>query len=459
MRQIATLYTEKGDRPLWHDLGEYFYFPREILDVFDLHELASQPIEDHTPEWEHVIHGSSLKLWDKQVPAVEAAIAAKRGIISMSCGSGKTIIGCEIAARRKGPVICIANNASLLDQFETRAKEFLTFDGEVGRVQGKRREWDRPVVTATVQTLMRLYNSMELEHAQRFATVIFDEVHHIAADQFIKVAPMFYGARFGLTATPMRADAQELAYMAHVGPVIYENHDQDLIPSLVVVPTRMTGAGLIQAGLAEHSDDLGNYQKLIGLAARYVPRRLTYMPIIRNVWDQGRKLLILTPSLAMVSQIAEDARLVLPARYHDDVVTIKGGVHPSTRLKLMDKARIIVATSHLAEEGLDLPELDTLLIAGFRSKFEGSMRQIVGRLQRDHPGKKAPIVYLLKDSVGAMAGIACKMEKWFLKKGWSVKNGQATCTSPNARHKGQVSRTRKRFSRHTRSSVSYLTRK
>ena len=60
------------------------------------------------------------------------------------------------------------------------------------------------------------------------------------------------------------------------------------------------------------------------------------------------------------------------------------------------KAHVLVA-SNIADEGLDLPRLDTLIVAlPFRAK--GRAIQRIGRIMRPSPGKDLPVVVDLLDS-------------------------------------------------------------
>lgn len=71
------------------------------------------------------------------------------------------------------------------------------------------------------------------------------------------------------------------------------------------------------------------------------------------------------------------------------------------RRKLRDLSNnqsvVLVATGQKIGEGFDFPRLDTLMLAAPVS-FEGRLEQYVGRLHRDHEGKKEVVVYDYIDS-------------------------------------------------------------
>jgi superfamily II DNA or RNA helicase len=77
-----------------------------------------------------------------------------------------------------------------------------------------------------------------------------------------------------------------------------------------------------------------------------------------------------------------------------------GGLSDSQREEAA-KAQYIGATFKMAEEGLDIPSLDTLILATPKSDVE----QAVGRIQRPCAGKKNPVVLDVVD-VGYSIAIA-----------------------------------------------------
>jgi superfamily II DNA or RNA helicase len=115
--------------------------------------------------------------------------------------------------------------------------------------------------------------------------------------------------------------------------------------------------------------------------------------IIRAV-NAGRKLLVLSERVKHLQ--------VMDAMFHDMWPRQYGGV-PSTdyyvggrkkgELEIAREARVIFATSQYAQEGLDIPALDTLFLTTPLSDVE----QAVGRILRPFEGKKEPIVVDIRD--------------------------------------------------------------
>jgi superfamily II DNA or RNA helicase len=82
---------------------------------------------------------------------------------------------------------------------------------------------------------------------------------------------------------------------------------------------------------------------------------------------------------------------------------VTGAVKGEVRKKIYDDLRAgrieVLAATTLADEGLDLPPLKTLIIAiGGRSKTRTLQR--IGRLVRPYEGKKIAVAYELEDPTG-----------------------------------------------------------
>lgn len=94
-----------------------------------------------------------------------------------------------------------------------------------------------------------------------------------------------------------------------------------------------------------------------------------------------------------------------------------GDVGPKEREEALSK-RIILATYHKAREGLDVPELDTLILATPVSDVE----QAVGRILRKKDGKKKPLVIDLWDQVDPFIGSGFTRRRYYKSQGYNVRD-------------------------------------
>ncbi|MDF0590194.1 DEAD/DEAH box helicase family protein [Candidatus Methanocrinis natronophilus] len=118
---------------------------------------------------------SSVVLRDYQRQALDSWTAnGHRGVIVLPTGSGKTVVGIKAISLLNTPTLVVAPTLDLVDPWRARLKE--EFDTDVGVLGGG----ERDIKALTVST----YDSAYIHAAKlgnRFALVIFDEVHHLPA--------------------------------------------------------------------------------------------------------------------------------------------------------------------------------------------------------------------------------------------------------------------------------------
>lgn len=86
------------------------------------------------------------------------------------------------------------------------------------------------------------------------------------------------------------------------------------------------------------------------------------------------------------------------------------GVPADMRQDFVKNKQVIFAITKYGKEGLDCPDLDTVIVSTpFSSK--NSMQQLMGRPTRPMPGKKSPLVVLYEDDIGQMIGMCQKLRK------------------------------------------------
>ena len=146
----------------------------------------------------------------------------------------------------------------------------------------------------------QVYNIEVEPWANYFANnMLVHNSHHVGAPTFARTADMFYGRRYGLTATPHRADGMHVIYDMHIGPVVFKDLTQDLCPT---VRFEWTGFSLDlndpRVMQATHSS---TGELHMGMLARYFggyrPRLDYIINRVRQLRDDGRKTLVLSSSI------------------------------------------------------------------------------------------------------------------------------------------------------------------
>lgn len=293
---------------LWQETHQHLLVPREF---WRYNERLFEVIDCRPQDFEPVHIASRIKLDHKfeggllvptgetvQQEALQAMLNARGGILQLACGRGKTVVALELIARLGLPTIIIVDNTTLMGQWRDEIAKHLP-GTEVGVVEGRVFDWKKPIVLATFQTLSQRAHVLPEEFRRRFGVVIWDEGHHVGAPTFARTADMFYGRRYALTATPHRADGMHVIYDMHIGAVLYKDLTQDLRPR---IQFEWTGFEL----------DLNNNQVIdathsktgelhMGMLARYFgsyhPRLQYIVDRVRQLRDEGRKILVLSSSV------------------------------------------------------------------------------------------------------------------------------------------------------------------
>ena len=361
------------------------------------------------PEAPAVLMAMGLQLRRHQQAALDAWIRAGSGVVLMPCGAGKTTFGLSAIASRSTPALVLVHTRDLAEQWIERINEQLS-GVSVGRWYGGKKE-DGRVVVATVQTLIR-QSFWELHTwASRFGLLIMDEAHHVPASTFLSVVgaiPARY--RLALTATPDRPDGLEALLYMSFGGVVYEASLQQLEenglvlrPQVCMVRTGWRGPdGEPHERAAALAEDAGRNDQILDLARRAVV--------------DGRRVLILCDRVAhCVGLAAMLVRTGIQAR------PMIGEMTPSQREAVLSGLRdgsiSVVAATKLADEGLDVPELDTVILAT-PCRNAGIVQQRIGRALRPRPGKARPVVIDLVDSNGPALGAAAVRRGLYRRLGW-----------------------------------------
>jgi superfamily II DNA or RNA helicase len=148
--------------------------------------------------------------------------AGGRGVVVLPTGTGKTHVAVLAIQRAARPTLVVTPTIDLLNQWY--GELLLAFGGPVGLLGGGYFE----LQPLTVTTYDSAYLHLE-RWGNRFGLLVFDECHHLPGPTYAtaavgSIAPF----RLGLTATPERADGQEIVLPELIGPVVYRREIKQL---------------------------------------------------------------------------------------------------------------------------------------------------------------------------------------------------------------------------------------
>jgi superfamily II DNA or RNA helicase len=85
-------------------------------------------------------------------------------------------------------------------------------------------------------------------------------------------------------------------------------------------------------------------------------------------------------------------------------------VDPDTRTRLLREKQVTFAIAKYGREGLDEPNLDTIIVNEPLSS-KNSLQQLLGRILRRRGGKKEPVAVFLEDNIGPFIGMCQKLRR------------------------------------------------
>lgn len=408
----------------------YSKFPNELVvpygcknDIWELHP--------HLKDWEIQLknpvglsYNSLIRLYDYQEQAVNACIKNQGGVIVMPCGSGKTQTALEIIARLGCKTLWLTHTTDLLTQSKKRAEVNYDIDsGCLGEITGGKINIGSHITFATVQTMVNI-DLKDLEH--EWQCVVVDECHKaIGAPTRVM---MFYkvlsslNARYkiGLTATPTRQDGLEQAMFSLIGAKVHEV-DEDCVRENTVpieVYTMPTGYVPLIDDIT-NTDGTINYTNAIkDLCKNKQRNEFISGEIGFHAWG-GKKILVLTDRVF-------HAELLYDILVSDgfSVQTTTGRSKRRVRDETIEQMKdgdldVLISTYALAKEGLDIPNLDMVVLATPK-KDQTTVIQSVGRCSRKSEGKTHGEVLDFVDSFGMYKGMYNKRKRFYKKKGYKI---------------------------------------
>lgn len=321
-----------------------------------------------------------------QQKALKKALKRNMGVLALPVGSGKTIIGLRLIYELNLSTLIIVHTKELLYQWADNIREVLGIEpGLVGD-----NNWDeRPVTVAMIQTLL----SRGVDKLQKpYAVLLFDECHRTsAAEKFYELGiSLTQKLRFGLSATPWRRiRGEELKIEGIVGPIIYEIKAEDLIKEKFLAKPRFMIIEYESSmpPLAERYKEL--YEEII---MENKERNKAIVRIAYKLAKQGHRVLI------DVKRIEHGKILIEMFKKKGIKAEFLSSQTPN-RWEIFEKFRngeISVLISTLLKEGVDIPEISAIILAG-GGKSDIMTIQTIGRALRPKGGSHAVIVDVKDD--------------------------------------------------------------
>jgi len=340
-----------------------------------------------------------------QNTALAKAIAAGSGVLSLPCGYGKTTVALAIACTLGFRTMIVVHKEFLANQWRERIQQFCP-GATIGIVQQDKVELEHDFVIVMLQSLsMKSYDVGQFDSV---GTLIVDEAHHICARVFsqalFKLCPKH---AFGLSATPDRKDGLTRVLHWFLGDTFFavERKNQEQVEVFAI------------------KYDCPRYREpppcnRVG--------KLSLVHMISDIVDNGHRNGVLLDTIRKITNGTDRQLLVLSDRrlhcqelhshFPDNSGLYMGGMKEKD-LETSSKKTIIFGTFSQAHEGLDIPTLDSIILATPKS----DITQSIGRIMRETAGKKNnPRIYDMWDQWSILNSMYMKRRKVYRHGGYKI---------------------------------------
>lgn len=301
------------------------------------------------------------------------------GCIVIPPGKGKTVLGLCLASFIKRRTLIIVHKTFLLEQWIERATSYT--NANIGIIcQNKVDVRGKQIVIGMLQSL----NSRDYgDILDMFDLVIFDEVHHLGAEHFCKILQKSNRPYLlGLTGTPERKDKMEKIFYWYIGPISYRmEHKVDQNVKIQIYKFNMENNIKFKM-LYNNYTKKYNFSKMISNLTEINERNELIVKIIQNtlIEASGRQIFLLTNRRDHLIELKKKLDSIYGT---DNVAFYKGGMKKED-LKISESKRIILGTYEMASEGLDIEDLDTLILATPKSDIVQSIGRIMRKNKNDY---------------------------------------------------------------------------
>ena len=333
-------------------------------------QLTHELLADYRLRWQPAVHTAGVMVEPPAKPPAprpvqrEALTALeqtrlegfRRGLVVMATGLGKTWLAAFDTARPQFPrVLFVAHREEILRQSLEVFRQVQP-DADLGLYYGGAKQSGARIVFAGVQTLAGNLDQFEPD---RFDYIVIDEFHHAAARSYRPVIDHFQpGFMLGLTATPNRMDSADLLALCSDN-LVYECPLTEGIERGDLSPFRYFGI----------ADDV-DYAPIPWRGGRFDPAALTQAVETQeraqhalDVWRDkgGGRTLAFCVTVTHADFMAEFFRSNGVA-----AVAVHRGITSAPRAGSLEQLRAgdlqVICAVDMFNEGLDVPEIDTVLM-------------------------------------------------------------------------------------------------
>ena len=393
--------------PVYRESNNKFYIPRYFGE-----DIYGTPDENRLPTPTTIDIGFSGGLRDYQNKIVDIYLSKKDeggGLLEVPCGRGKTVIALNIISKLKYKTMVIVHKGFLVDQWIERISQFLP-TARIGKIQGQIIDIeDKDIVIGMLQSLSMKNYPQTLFSS--FGLLIVDEVHHIAAEVFVRsLFKIVTKNVLGLSATMQRKDGLSKVFKMFLGDIIYKEKREGTDNVLVKAYNYSCNDNDFNSEVLDYRGNI-QYSTMISKLCAFNNRSEFILDILQRTRndDPSQQIMILAHNKNLLTYLYKGVE----HRNIGSVGYYVGGMKKD-QLKESEEKEVIIATYSMAAEALDIKTLTTLIMATPKT----DVTQAVGRILRAKHGK--PLVIDIVDSHDVFKKQWMKRRKYYIKENYKI---------------------------------------
>ena len=402
---------------LGKDENGYIKIPRGLLENLiencNLAEIEFE-IEDKRTIGNKIDVSFNGKLKESQESAIKALVKYDTGILSAATAFGKTVVCCNVIAKRRTSTLILLQSSALIEQWENALNNFLYINEEppeyitpkgrikhrksvIGKLQNAHDSTTGIIDIAMVGSLCK--NGTMHHRLKDYGMVILDECHHAASNTIVDVLQAITAKYvYGVTATPLRGDGLEKINYMLLGSIRHKFTSKDRAKEQGI--DHLVYPRFTKAVVPKFSSDKLHPNEAYEIIRNNEDRDNLIISDVNKCIQNGRTPVVLSKYVDHSQRLYDSLKGVA-----DKIFILSGKNSKKEHKRILaemnevtpNESMILVATGSLIGEGFDFPRLDTLIMAT-PVAWRGVVEQYAGRLNRDYDGKKDVIIYDYIDS-------------------------------------------------------------
>ena len=378
---------------LYQEDESFIHLPRgcydDLIKVLNFLNIDLE-IQDKRIEGNIIPVSFNGNLYETQKEGLDTILKYQNGLFVAPTAYGKTVVAIALISEIKLNTLIIVPKLNLLKQWKEKLNQFLDIQyiykkekDKFGEYHGSKKKLTMNIDIASIDSLV----NPGCDLFDKYGLVIFDEVHHLGAYTYEKVAKCIQSKYlFGFTATPKRSDKNEKIIFKTIGDIRYrykDNNNTNINKKLNPIFTNFSFTA---------TEEKLSYSEMINTLLCNEERNNLITDNINKAINDNKNILVLTDRIEHINILKEKLNNIT------NLFVINGSLSTSekktffSKLDNIENGFVILSTGKYIGEGFDEKKLNTLFIVSpFR--WSGTLDQYVGRLNRKDENKNEVSVY------------------------------------------------------------------